>query len=64
MYLIDDIIYHKPTDKQGIVRGIQQNQDGNIFYDIEIDVEGSSNGTYHISAVSDEELEYAGSNYQ
>ena len=63
MYLIDDIIHYVPLNKKGIVKDIFEHSDGNMYYSIEVEVEGSSNGLYHIPVVKDEELSYNGGYY-
>jgi hypothetical protein len=66
MYLIDDIVYLKPFNnnrfynQNGIIRDIFEHSSGEMYYDVEVVVEGSSNGTYRVSGVSEDQLEYNG----
>ena len=64
MYLIDDIVYLKPFNRNGIIRDILEHSNGELYYDVEVEMEGSSNGTHHVSALSNDQLEYAGGYYQ
>jgi len=63
MYLIDDKVYVKPFTRNGIIRDVVEHSNGEMYYDVELEMEGSSNGTHHVSAVTDEDLEYIGGYY-
>jgi len=77
MYLIDDIITYTPQNdhridlsikehtymQKGIVRGIIETNLGNMFYNIELTVSGSSNGTIQLVPIPESDLEYAGGGY-
>jgi hypothetical protein len=64
MYLIDDTVYLKTFNRfynqNGIIRDIFEHSSGEMYYDVEVVVEGSSNGTYRVSNVSEDQLEYNG----
>jgi len=69
MYLIDDTVYLKPFNRNrfynqnGIIRDIFEHSSGEMYYEVEVVMEGSPNGTDRVSAVSEDQLEYIGGYY-
>ena len=77
MYLIDDIVTYTPQEdrkieqsikehtykREGVVRAILQTIHGEMFYNVEVKVPGSSNGSYLLVSVPDSDLEFSGEEY-
>ena len=77
MYLIDDIITYTPHEdhkidlsiqertymQEGVIRAILETRHGEMYYNVEIIVPGSSNGSYLLVSIPDSDLEYAGGGY-
>jgi len=63
MYLIDDKVYVKPFTRNGIIRDVVEHSNGEMYYDVEVEVDEASNGNYYFHA-SEDQLEYIGSYYQ
>ena len=74
MYLIDDVVTYTPQEdrkieqsikehtykREGVVRAILQTIRGEMFYNVEVKVPGSSNGTLLLVSIPDSDLEYVG----
>ena len=74
MFLIDDAVTYTPHEdhrinqsihehtymQQGVIRDILENLDGSMYYNVEIIVPGSSNGSYLLVSIPDSDLEYVG----
>ena len=63
MYLIDDKVYVKPFTRNGTIRDVVEHSNGDMYYDVEVEVDEASNGNYYFHA-SEDQLEYIGSYYQ
>ena len=77
MYLIDDIVIYAPQEdrkidqsiqertykREGVVRAILETRRGEMFYNVEVKVPGSSNGSYLLVSVPDSDLEFSGEEY-
>ena len=71
MYLIDDAVIYTPHKdrkidqsiqehtymQEGVIRDIWENLDGSMYYNVEIIVPGSSNGSYLLVSIPDSDLE-------
>ena len=74
MYLIDDAVIYTPQEdrkieqssqehtymQEGVVRAILETIHGEMYYNVEIIVPGSSNGSYLLVSIPDSDLEYVG----
>jgi hypothetical protein len=74
MYLIDDIVIYTPHEdhkidqsiqertykREGVVRAILETIHGEMFYNVEITVPRSSNGTLLLVSIPDSDLEFSG----
>ena len=74
MYLIDDIVIYAPQEdrkidqsiqehtymQEGVIRAILETRHGEMFYNVEVKVPGSSNGSYLLVSIPDSDLEYVG----
>ena len=77
MYLIDDAVTYTPHEdrrieqsiqertymQEGVIRDIWENLDGSMYYNVEIIVPGSSNGSYLLVSIPDSDLEFSGGEY-
>ena len=77
MFLIDDAVTYTPHEdrrieqsiqertymQEGVIRDIWENLDGSMYYNVEIIVPGSSNGSYLLVSVPDSDLEFSGEEY-
>ena len=77
MYLIDDIVIYAPQEdrkidqsiqertykREGVVRAILETRRGEMFYNVEVKVPGSSNGSYLLVSIPDSDLEFSGEEY-
>ena len=77
MYLIDDAVTYTPHEdrkidqsiqehtymQEGVVRAILENLDGSMYYNVEVKVPGSSNGSYLLVSIPDSDLEFSGGEY-
>jgi len=46
--------------QEGVVRDIWENLDGSMYYNVEVKVPGSSNGTLLLVSIPDSDLEFVG----
>ena len=46
--------------QEGVVRDIWENLDGSMYYNVEVKVPGSSNGTLLLVSIPDSDLEFSG----
>ena len=74
MFLIEDIVIYTPHEdhrinqsiqertymQEGVIRDILENLDGSMYYNVEILVPGSSNGSYLLVSIPDSDLEFFG----
>ena len=74
MYLIDDVVTYTPKEdrkieqsikehtykREGVVRAILETIHGEMFYNVEVKVPGSSNGTLLLVSIPDSDLEFSG----
>ena len=74
MFLIDDVVIYTPHEnhrinqsiqertymQEGVVRAILETRHGEMYYNVEIIVPGSSNGSYLLVSIPDSDLEYVG----
>ena len=77
MFLIDDAVTYTPHEnhrinqsihehtymQEGVIRDIWENLDGSMYYNVEIIVPGSSNGSYLLVSIPDSDLEFSGGEY-
>ena len=77
MYLIDDVVTYTPQEdrkidqsiqertykREGVIRAILETRRGEMFYNVEVKVPGSSNGSYLLVSIPDSDLEFSGGEY-
>ena len=77
MYLIDDVVIYAPQEdrkidrgiqertykREGVVRAILETIHGEMYYNVEVKVPGSSNGSYLLVSIPDSDLEFSGEEY-
>ena len=74
MYLIDDVVTYTPQEdrkidqsiqertykREGVIRAILETIHGEMYYNVEVKVPGSSNGTLLLVSIPDSDLEFSG----
>ena len=77
MYLIDDVVTYTPQEdrkidqsiqertykREGVIRAILETIHGEMYYNVEVKVPGSSNGTLLLVSIPDSDLEFSGEEY-